>query len=94
MGNRTLHYYAGKKRIQTNKIIDRLLYDGKKKRKTGPCSKRLANKTKSDESTPITPLDTQPNLKFGSFNVRGLDLETFWAVEEIVLSRNFDVKIN
>ena len=30
-------------------------------------------------------------LKFGSFNVRGLDLETAWVIQSIIQHRGFDV---
>ena len=30
-------------------------------------------------------------LKFGSFNVRGLDLETAWVIQNIIKHRGFDV---
>ena len=31
-------------------------------------------------------------LKFGSMNLNGLNLETSWAVEELILEHKFDVK--
>ena len=31
------------------------------------------------------------SLKFGSFNVRGLDLESAWEIQNIIQSRGFDV---
>ena len=38
--------------------------------------------------TPTTPT---PLLKFGAFNVNGLDLEAGWAVGQLLTTRNFDV---
>ena len=35
-----------------------------------------------------------PTLKFGSFNVRGLDTEAFWYIEELVTDRGFDVRVD
>ena len=90
MGNRK-HKGQIKRRIQTNKLIDRLLYDGKKQRKKGPKARKLANREINGAKDSVSVSDVSPNLRFGSFNVRGLDQETFWAVEEMVLSRDFDV---
>ena len=42
--------------------------------------------------TTKTPVDSQ-TLKFGSFNVNGLDLEAGWAVEQLLTKRGFDVSI-
>ena len=34
---------------------------------------------------------TKESLKFGSFNVNGLDIEARWAVEQLLDTRGFDV---
>ena len=34
---------------------------------------------------------TKETLKFGSFNVNGLDIEASWAVEQLLDTRSFDV---
>ena len=34
-----------------------------------------------------------PSLKFGSFNINGLDMETSWAVGELLKKHEFDVRI-
>ena len=34
---------------------------------------------------------TKETLKFGSFNVNGLDIEARWAVEQLLDTRGFDV---
>ena len=34
---------------------------------------------------------TKETLKFGSFNVNGLDIEARWAVEQLLETRGFDV---
>ena len=34
------------------------------------------------------------SLKFGSFNVNGLDIETAWAVAELLKENEFDVTIS
>ena len=35
---------------------------------------------------------SKARVKFGSFNVNGLDIEVAWAVQQILLSRGFDVR--
>ena len=37
------------------------------------------------------PAEPNPTIRFGSFNINGLDLETGWAVEQLLISRGFDV---
>ena len=39
---------------------------------------------------PKTPSEI-PSLKFGAFNVNGLDIEAGWAVGQLLDTRNFDV---
>ena len=43
------------------------------------------------------PVTTKPevqntNIRFGSFNVNGLDLEVGWAIEQLLSNRGFDVR--
>ena len=49
------------------------------------------NVIKQKEAGPINS-PSHPDLKIGSFNVRGLDQETFWYVEQLVQDRDFDVR--
>ena len=41
----------------------------------------------------ITPSPTRAitTLKFGSFNVNGLDIEASWAVQQLLMTKGFDV---
>ena len=92
-GPRSQIYYKIKHRkIKTNKIIDRLTYcPNKHKQKF---TKKLRQKLQ--EKNPPPPLVENPcptTLKFGSFNVNGLDLEASWAVENLLKQRSFDVSI-
>ena len=76
-------------KTQTNKILDRITFNpGKHKQKvTKSLRQKLQQKTIPVPKTP-QPITT---LKFGSFNVNGLDLEASWAVEQILKKRGFDV---
>ena len=61
-----------------------------KQKKTRSLRKQLQQKD-CQASPSITPVpDT---LKFGSFNVNGLDVEAAWAVEKLLKDRGFDVTI-
>ena len=39
----------------------------------------------------LKPRSEKTSMKFGSFNLNGLDLETAWAVKELVSKHGFDV---
>ena len=38
-----------------------------------------------------TQVTKEEKLKFGSFNVNGLDIEVSWAVQQLLQNRGFDV---
>ena len=40
---------------------------------------------------PSRQSDPATSLKFGSFNINGLDIEAAWAVEELLKENDFDV---
>ena len=75
---------------RTTRIIDRITYSPNKhkNREKRERRKKLLKKVQPDimQSEPI-----KPTIKFGSFNVNGLDLEAEWAINQILISRNFDV---
>ena len=78
---RKLNAYSRQTKTDSKKIIDRLTYNpGKHKQKqTRALRQKLQQKT-----TPPPKTTTPPQvIKFGSFNVNGLDLEAAWAVEEL-----------
>ena len=77
-------------KIQTTKIMDRLTYSPKKhkQRRVKDMRERLQSKAPPPASKPLPP---PTKLKFGSFNVNGLDLEACWAVQELLDKRGFDV---
>ena len=73
----------------TNKITDRLTYNPlkHKQKKTSALRQKLQQK----KIHPPKPVPQHPVLRFGSFNVNGLDLEASWAVEQLLKTRGFDV---
>ena len=74
---------------RTRKIIDRLTYSPKKhkNKERRQLLERMRDKNKQNIEVPVT----KDTLKFGSFNVNGLDIEARWAVEQILDIRGFDV---
>ena len=74
---------------KTNKITDRLTYNPKKhkQKRTSAMRQELQQK----KMHPPKPVPQHPVLKFGYFNVNGLDLEASWAVEQLLKTRDFDV---
>ena len=79
-----------KRKATTKKIVNRITYDPQKhkQRKTKELREKLQKRTLS---SPPIPSTTPSKLKFGSINVNGLDVETAWAVEELLKKRGFDV---
>ena len=77
------------KRKRTTKIIDRLTYSpSKHKRKE---VRKLIKIQQEKHIPPSKPPKTTNTLKFGSFNLNGLDLEAGWAIEQLLTTRRFDV---
>ena len=87
MVNKNRHQRQGKKR--TSKIIDRLTYSPNKhkNKKAREMREKLQKQIRPKENIP----STKETLKFGSFNVNGLDIEARWAVEQLINTRGFDV---
>ena len=82
-----LNSFGAKKR--TTKIIDRLTYSPNK-HKNKKKRKMRENLRAMDPQTIEAPV-LKETLKFGSFNVNGLDIEARWAVEQLLDTRGFDV---
>ena len=78
-----------KAKAKTNKLIDRLTFNPQK-HKQKVARKLRENLQRKTLPTPAPPTEPITSLKFGSFNVNGLDLEALWSVEQL-LSRGFDV---
>ena len=77
---------------QTNKLTDRLTYNPLKHKQKQ--TKALRQELQQKKIHPAKPAIQHPVLKFGSFNVNGLDLEAAWAVEQLLKQRGFDVSLN
>ena len=88
-----LHSKARKNKSRTNKILDRLTYSPKKHKQK--ITKKLRQKLQQKPVTSHPPTSNPPSkLKLGSMNVNGLDIETSWAVEQLLTTRDFDVSIS
>ena len=81
------HERQAKKR--TTKLIDRLTYSPSKHKNKKV--KDLRAKLQKKEPVTAKPEVRNTTIKFGSFNVNGLDLEVGWAVEQLLYNRGFDV---
>ena len=80
------------KKPQTNKIIDRITFNPETHKQK--VNRNLRQKLQRKTILQPTPALPSTSLKFGSFNINGLDLETCWAVEELLKKCGFDVKHN
>ena len=86
------HFSKRQNKVNSKKIVDKLTYNpAKHKQKLTRKSRLLLQQKIIPTPKPITPPQT---IKFGSFNVNGLDLEAGWAVGELLKHRGFDVSYN
>ena len=76
---------ARQRKTKSKKIVDRLTYNPLKHKQT------LRANLQKEKMTEMKPIIPSPKIKFGSFNVNGLDLEAAWAVEQLLTKRGFDV---
>ena len=89
-GARNSLYWKNRiKRAQTNKLVDRLTYSPEKHKQKVTRELRKKLQLKATQVTKTKPVSN--TLKFGSHNINGLDLESSWAVSELLKTRNFDV---
>ena len=82
---------SGKRQHQnsTNKVVDRLAYSPNKQKHKS--AKAMRNRIQDKVIPPPKPTIAPTALKFGSFNVNGLDLEAGWAVQQLLSKRGYDV---
>ena len=78
------------KKIARNKIIDRLTYSPAKHKQKKMRQLRLELQKKVIPTVKPT-IPEASKMKFGSFNINGLSIETRWAVQELITTRKFDV---
>ena len=78
-------------KLRTSKTMDKLSYSPNKHKneKSKKMRAELQAKNKSLENNP----SSKASLKFGSFNVNGLDLDSGWAIQQILTNRGFDVSL-
>ena len=90
MGKRHDRLVGNRARAQTNKIVSRLTYSPKKhkNRKVRQMRKRLQQQKPREVMRVLEP---KAQIKFGSFNVNGLDIEVGWAIQQLLVTRGFDV---
>lgn len=87
--SRNERYARLRTKLRTTKYIDRLTYDpDKHKRKEA--RRRIKELDDREIQQPNLP-DPKPAIKFGAINVNGLDLDSGWAVQELLKNKNFDV---
>ena len=87
-----LHFKKRQKKLQTNKVLDRITFNPKVHKQKKMKRLRQALQQREIEDPPSTR-PSSPSIKFGSFNVNGLDIETSWAVGELLREHEFDVLI-
>ena len=81
-----------KRKTPSKKIVDKLTYNPLKHKQK--VTKTLRQKLQKKNIPPEKPTPhPSPTLKFGSFNINGLDTEAAWAIEELLKHRGFDVSI-
>ena len=82
------HYH--KRKTASKKIVDKLTYNPSKHKQkvTRTLRKKLQQKTIPPVNQVLPP---PPTVKFGSFNVNGLDVEAAWTIEQLLKQRGFDV---
>ena len=80
---------ARQNKTNSKKIVDRLTYNPLKHKQTA--TKTLRAKLQQKKMTEKKQAIPSPKIKFGSFNVNGLDIEAAWAVEQLLTQRGFDV---
>ena len=83
--------YERQARKRTTKLIDRLTYSPAKHKNKKV--RELRAKLQKKDPVIDKPKVQDTIIKFGSFNVNGLDLEVGWAVEQLLSNRGFDVNI-
>ena len=88
--SRKHQHHAKQRKANTRKIVGKITYNPikHKQQKVRALRRKLQEKPiNSDPPAPAPPKE----LKFGSFNVNGLNVETAWAIDNLVKDRGFDV---
>ena len=82
---------AKRRKADSRKIVGRITYNPAQHKQKKV--RALREKLQERDVHEVLPAPSPPEtIKFGSFNVNGLDLEAAWAVERLLKDRGFDVK--
>ena len=79
------------RKTDSKKIVDRITYNPMKHKQLATKNFRAKLQQKKIVNSPSSP--PSPKIKFGSFNVNGLDIEAAWAIEQLLTKRGFDVSL-
>ena len=82
-----------RQKLRTAKVLDRITYSPSKHKQKNVRKMRQQLMLRPCISS-IDERPTTPSIKFGSFNVNGMDTETFISIQNTLDSRGFDVGIN
>ena len=83
-----------KKKNNRNKILDRLTYSPKKHKQKFNRGLRKALQTRGNHGKKGgNGKLPSVHLKFGSFNIDGIDIETSSAIDKLIQEHNFDVSV-
>ena len=75
-----------KEKANTKKIVNKLL------RAQTSAKRNFRLKAKMKRNKVLTaPEEDREQLKFGSINIDGIDIQKHWAITELIKSRGFDV---
>ena len=77
-------------KLRTAKTIDKITYTPSKHKQKSirKLRKELRNRQPNIQENKQDPV---PSLKFGSFNVNGMDTEVCEAIQHLIKERHFDV---
>ena len=82
---------AKRRKADSRKIVGRITYNPAQHKQKKV--RALREKLQERDVHEVLPAPSPPEtIKFGSFNVNGLDLEAAWAVQRLLKDRGFDVK--
>ena len=76
-------------RMRTNKILDKITYKPEKHKQK--FRKALRKKLQNRPDAPSIPKENVEFIKFGSFNINGIDVESNLAIEKILEQEDLDV---
>ena len=85
------HSSARHEKVNSRNIISKITYNPAKHKQR--ITRKLRKNLQEAKLPQPKPVTQPPTLKFGSFNVNGLDLETALVVSELLKTQGFDVSL-